>query len=607
MPVNPTQRFTKHKPCHICGGHYGSPKGVGLRCFGFLSDDEEWAHCTREEFAGGLPLHDASDTYAHRLLGDCRCGMQHDALPATYKPSGKPSRTIAATYDYCDETGSLLFQVVRYEPKEFKQRRPNGKDGWVWNLEGVDPVLYQFPELMSADPAKPVFICEGEKDVDRLIAIGLVATTNPMGAGKWKPEYARCLKGRSVVVVPDNDKAGSDHAAAVTVSLQGLAKNLKVLELPGLPEKGDTTDWLDQGHQVEELIELASAAAEWEPGSFRTSELTRSGESEERRFTLIPSTDVMLPDNDIEGGALGPYIPYPSSLVMLVGESSAGKTVLGKNMAYHLAEGLDWVGISPSGEQRVIYIDLESPENVFREHVEIIGRSENLVFARSLPTLHSPHGAEEFLSVCRQFSPDVIFLDSLAEAWPVQDENDNAEASRQMLAIKMIGKSLGCTVVVTWNMGEGNVKERFKARGATARVDRSDLVLNYTGLTDDTRQLKIVKSRYGTLNKVLTLRFAGELGFEEVKGDAHSSPSALAGMTLKVKYELRSGVTTRQELVATLGNEDLLDKVLNRLVQAGEVCRLKRGSYELVVSSESPNLKEKYSEETSDGGSAPDD
>jgi hypothetical protein len=533
--------------------------------------------------------------------------MQHDALPATYKPSGKPSRTIAATYDYCDETGSLLFQVVRYEPKEFKQRRPNGKDDWVWNLEGVDPMLYQLPELMTANPAKPVFICEGEKDVDRLIAIGLVATTNPMGARNWRDEYAGCLEGRSVVVVPDNDKDGSDHATAVAVSLQGQAKSLKVLELPGLPEKGDTTDWLDQGHQVEELIELASAAAEWEPESFRTSEPTRSGESEERRFMLIPSTDVMLPDDDIEGGSFGPYIPYPSSLVMLVGESSAGKTVLGKNMAYHLAEGLDWVGISPSGEQRVIYIDLESPENVFREHAEIIGRSENLVFARSLPTLHSPHGAEEFLSVCRQFSPDVIFLDSLAEAWPVQDENDNAEASRQMLAIKMIGKSLGCTVVVTWNMGEGNVKERFKARGATARVDRSDLVLNYTGLTDDTRQLKIVKSRYGTLNKVLTLRFAGELGFEEVKGDAHSSPSALAGMTLKVKYELRSGVTTRQELVATLGNEDLLDKVLNRLVQAGEVCRLKRGSYELVVSSESPNLKEKYSEETTDGGSAPDD
>ena len=607
MPIKSEQRFAKRQPCPVCAGHSGSPKGVGLRCFGFLSDGGEWAHCTREEFSGGLPLHEASSTYVHRLLGECRCGQVHDLQPATYEPSGNPPRTVTATYDYCDKTGSLLFQVVRYEPKEFKQRRPNGEGGWIWNLEGVDPVLYQLPELKTADPAEPVFIVEGEKDVDRLIAMGLVATTNAMGARNWRDEYAGCLKGRSVVVVPDNDKDGSDHAAAVALSLQGQAKSLKVLELPGLPEKGDSTDWLDQGHEVEELIELASAAAEWEPASFRISEPTRLGESEERRFTLIPSTDVMLPDDDIEGGSLGPYIPYPSSLVMLVGESSAGKTVLGKDMAYHLAEGLDWVGISPSGEQRVIYIDLESPENVFREHAEIIGRSENLVFARSLPTLDSPKGAEEFLSVCRQFSPDVIFLDSLAEAWPVQDENDNAEASNQMLAIKMIAKSLGCTVVVTWNMGEGNVKERFKARGATARVDRSDIVLNYTGLTDNTRQLKIVKSRYGTLNKVLTLRFSGELGFEVVDANITSTPSAIADLARMVKDKLQFGVMTRKELVASLGNDDLLDKVLGRLVKAGEVCRPKRGSSELEVSSESPNPGEKDSEETSDGSPTDDD
>ena len=90
------------------------------------------------------------------------------------------------------------------------------------------------------------------------------------------------------------------------------------MELPGLSEKGDTTDWLDQGHQVEELIELATASVEWEPGSFRISEPTRSGESEERRFTLIPSTDVMLPDDDIEGGFIGAVYPVP----VIVGDVS---------------------------------------------------------------------------------------------------------------------------------------------------------------------------------------------------------------------------------------------------------------------------------------------
>ena len=223
MTVNPTQRFTKHNPCRVCGGYYVSRRGAGIRCFGFLSDDGEWAHCTREEFAGALPRNSNSETYPHWLVGDCLCGQVHDAQPVTTEPSGNIPRTLTATYAYRDETGSLLFQVVRYDPKEFKQRRPNGKDAWIWNLGGVNPVLYQLSELMAADPAKPVFIVEGEKDVDRLMEQGLVATTNHMGAGKWRPEYAACLKERSVVIVPDNDKAGKDHTSAVAVSLQELA------------------------------------------------------------------------------------------------------------------------------------------------------------------------------------------------------------------------------------------------------------------------------------------------------------------------------------------------------------------------------------------------
>ena len=119
--------------------------------------------------------------------------------------------------------------------------------------------------------------------------------------------------------------------------------------------------------------------------------------------------------------------------------------------------------------------------------------------------------------------------------------------------------------------------------------------------------MKIVKSRYGTLNKVLTLRFAGELGFEAVDANIIANPSAVADLARTVKDKLQFGVMTRKELVATLGNDDLLDKALGRLVKSGEVRKPKRGSYELVVSSESPNLREEDSEETSDGGTVADD
>ena len=114
-----------------------------------------------------------------------------------------------ATYAYHDENGELLFEVVRYQPKGFAQRRPDGTGGWIWNLDQVRRVLYRLPEILAADPNEPVFIVEGEKDVDALRALGLAATTNPGGAGKWRSEYGESLRGRQVVALPDNDAVGT--------------------------------------------------------------------------------------------------------------------------------------------------------------------------------------------------------------------------------------------------------------------------------------------------------------------------------------------------------------------------------------------------------------
>jgi hypothetical protein len=136
-----------------------------------------------------------------KLLVHCHAGCPQDAIIGALRERGlwpKPGpapdgeqRQIVATYDYLDESGRLLFQVVRYAPKGFSQRSPDGQDGWVWNLEGVRRVLYRLPELIKADPNDPVFVPEGEKDCDRLAGLGLVATTNSGGAGKWRRGITR--------------------------------------------------------------------------------------------------------------------------------------------------------------------------------------------------------------------------------------------------------------------------------------------------------------------------------------------------------------------------------------------------------------------------------
>lgn len=189
--------------------------------------------------------------------------QQQDSRTAVIQPPVRPR--IVATYDYLDESGKLLFQTVRYEPKDFAQRRPDGKGGWIWNLDGVRRVPYRLPELLQSSKQDWVFIVEGEKDTDRLYALGFTATTCPMGAGKWRSEYNEHLKGRLVAILPDNDPAGKTHAERVANSLFGIAAEIRVVELPALPEKGDVSDWLDAGHHKAELLWLIDQAKSFDP------------------------------------------------------------------------------------------------------------------------------------------------------------------------------------------------------------------------------------------------------------------------------------------------------------------------------------------------------
>jgi len=166
-------------------------------------------------------------------------------------------KIIIATYAYEDEMGTLLFEAVKFNPKDFLQRSPDGKGGWKWNLKGVRRVLYRLPELLSSKGQ--VFITEGEKDADLLRGKGLTATTCAMGAGKWKHEYSEWLKGRDVVILPDNDAPGRSHAKEVANSLNGIASSVKVVGLPSLQEHGDVSDYLDM-HTIEELLTLVESS-----------------------------------------------------------------------------------------------------------------------------------------------------------------------------------------------------------------------------------------------------------------------------------------------------------------------------------------------------------
>ncbi|MCC7406683.1 MAG: hypothetical protein IT442_01335 [Phycisphaeraceae bacterium] len=240
---------------------------------------------TPNGFAARCPAHD--DTHASlsvsrgtdgRVLLHCHAGCSPmavcqamglrlgDLFPRASERAFLAPKRIVATYDYRDAAGKLLFQVVRFEPKAFRQRRPvdaqrgNPTRGWIWNLEGVPRVLYRLPELLAAARERWVFVVEGEKDADRLASLGLIATTCPQGAGKWsKLADDSALQGRRVAVIPDGDATGLAHAQDVIRRLTGKAAELRLIHLPGGHK--DVSDWLDAGGTVQELMALVEKPA----------------------------------------------------------------------------------------------------------------------------------------------------------------------------------------------------------------------------------------------------------------------------------------------------------------------------------------------------------
>jgi hypothetical protein len=211
-------------------------------------------------------------------------------------------RQEVAAYDYTDARGEQLYQVVRSEPKDFRCRRPDGAGGWTWNLDGVRVVPYRLPELAEA---RRVWVVEGEKDADQLAALGLTATCNHGGAGKWRPEHTAALVAAAVpevVVVPDNDAPGLAHAKAVAERCRAAGLRVKILVLPGLPPKGDVSDWLAAGHSVAELEALADTApvvttaelAEADAAPIVAAELKEHAPTQAAPYTFTPA---MPPDH----------------------------------------------------------------------------------------------------------------------------------------------------------------------------------------------------------------------------------------------------------------------------------------------------------------------
>jgi len=409
------QRFSRAHPCPICGGYDRLARGSGARCFGFLSADGRFAHCTREEFAGALERNPASQAFAHKLEGPCGCGQTHS--PAESSSAGESqARRLVGTWDYYNTDGSKkLFQKCRFETPEGKtyalrrrapenwrecphrpgcqKERRDCDDGWMWSLKekpcspAPPLVLYNEP-MLALVPDERVYLVEGEKCVDALSALGLLAVCNPHGAGELRPEYAEPLRRRQANTLVDADKPGRDHGQRWAQSLWGKAASIKVLDLyPDRDDGWDVADWiaerqaagLDDDAIRADLDGLVAQAPEWRPSLNDSAAGTNVSSPSETN----PEASVFLTPEELASGEGAGDVDWlwegflaPGHITLLAGKPRAsGKSTLTFGLLRSLLCGEAFLGFTARQVRGVVLLSEETPLTLL-DKISLFGLSQ---------------------------------------------------------------------------------------------------------------------------------------------------------------------------------------------------------------------------------------
>jgi len=463
----------------------------------------------------------------------------YDSL--TYSPNGAETK-ILATYDYTDANGKLLYQVVRYAPKDFRQRRPDGAGGWVWNLKGIKPVLYRLPEVLKAKmEGQTIYVCEGEKDTDALREKGLTATTNSGGAEKWQPAHGEALTGASVVILPDRDAPGLRHAAKVAASLHGRAKSIKVLELPDRDDHQvkDVSDWLVAGGTVAELTSLTARAPEW-----KQSEAVRAGFCLTKLSDLLeePAEDItFIWDNTLIAGGLS----------ILAAKPKVGKSTLARNLAVAVAKGEpSFLGRAITASGPIVYLALEEKRSEVKKHFERMGATSKLpIFVH---TGSAPDKAvDELRKAVTENKAIMAIVDPLQRLVRISDLNDYSQVSLELEPLMQIARDTGCHVLLIHHATKGiNRESGDSILGSTAIFGSVDCAL-IMKRGESYRTIESIQ-RYGEDLPRTVLAFDVGTGLTDSGGSLEDVEIAECGKTIleligdaqeMVEKEIKEGIT----------------------------------------------------------------
>lgn len=355
-------------------------------------------------------------------------------------------RQIEATYDYLDAQGNLKYQVVRFNPKGFAQRHRDGRGNWVWSLKGISRTIYRLPQVIAAVASDiPIYIVEGEKDADTLVAKGYIASCNSGGAGKWEDEFADYFSGANVIVIRDKDDKGIEHANQVHASLITVAKSVKIFESPYAK---DTTEHFLKGYALVDLVEIEAEVVEPAPTA------------------LSKLKDRLLSIDDIDGieppqFLVSDYL-VANTLAVMYGQPGSAKSFIALDWALSMAHGVDnWMDHKVL-QGSVLYLVAEGLSGIkqrkhsWRDAHAVVTKGD-LTWLRDPVNLLDEEQSGALIELCDELQPMLFVVDTLARCLPGVDENASAPMSGAVELLDEIRRrTMGCVLMVHHTPKDGN-------------------------------------------------------------------------------------------------------------------------------------------------------
>lgn len=338
-------------------------------------------------------------------------------LNEEFREIPRNSMAVVARYTYQDAENNDSYEVIRYHPKTFRQRKYDAiSKKWVNGISGVTPLPYNLPEILTRKD-EVIYLVEGEKDADFLMEKGLLASCNSGGANNWKSALNEHFRGREIVILPDLDEVGEKHGKLVASELKEVAKNIKIVTLP-LKEKEDVFDFFQNGGSIDDFKKLVS-----------TTQIIESDIEKPQPFKSWEVIDpFLLPRRDfIYGNFCRGYCS------LTVSPGGVGKSTLALSQAISCSTGNGFLGVTPQEKLKVIYYNSEDPIDELQrrtlavlQHFKIeqqeienqlflsSGRDVDLVLVEGIEGIIKEDNFETIESFCKENKIDLLILDPLA-------------------------------------------------------------------------------------------------------------------------------------------------------------------------------------------------